>query len=158
MGLVKKFEEIRKDDILDVGGKGANLGEMVSADIAVPPGFVVTSDAYRRFLKENGLNELFLRTMNEAQDDPEKLRAAAALFREKILSSTLPSEIVSEVTAAYNSLSVKCGIPHSSCSSIFGNSRGFTGVRFCRAAETYLNVIGLSDVLEQIVRCYASLR
>ena len=111
MGLVKKFEEIRKDDILDVGGKGANLGEMVSADIAVPPGFVVTFDAYRRFLKENGLNELFLRTMNEAQDDPEKLRAAAALFREKILSSTLPSEIVSEVTAAYNSLSVKCGIP-----------------------------------------------
>ena len=70
MELVKKFEKIHKDDVLIVGGKGANLGEMVSAGIAVPPGFVVTSDAYRLFLKENGLNELFLQTMNEAQNDP----------------------------------------------------------------------------------------
>lgn len=158
MELVKKFEKIHKDDVLIVGGKGANLGEMVSAGIAVPPGFVVTSDAYRLFLKENGLNELFLQTMNEAQNDPEKLRSAAALFRRKILSGTLPAEIVSEVQAAYHSLSAKCGsTPIRVAVRSSATAEDLPESSFAGQQETYLNVIGLSDVLKQIICCYTSL-
>ena len=47
------FSEIKKDDVLTAGGKGANLGEMTAAGITVPGGFVVTAEVYRAFLKEN---------------------------------------------------------------------------------------------------------
>ena len=57
--MVLDFSKIRKEDVLTAGGKGANLGEMVLAGINVPKGFVVTADAYREFLKINGLNEVF---------------------------------------------------------------------------------------------------
>ena len=53
--MVRQFCDIRVGDVSIVGGKGANLGEMVYAGINVPEGFVVTSDAYRLFLKENNL-------------------------------------------------------------------------------------------------------
>lgn len=64
--MIRNFEKIKKEDILSVGGKGANLGEMTAAGINVPPGFVVTTDAYRLFLKENSLTELFAHTLREA--------------------------------------------------------------------------------------------
>jgi len=55
--ITRKFSEIRKEDIETAGGKGANLGEMTAAGIPVPEGFVLTSEAYRAFLRENGLEE-----------------------------------------------------------------------------------------------------
>ena len=45
------FVEVTKDDVAMVGGKGANLGEMTNADIPVPPGFIVTADAYFDFIR-----------------------------------------------------------------------------------------------------------
>lgn len=49
--MILDFNEIKKEDVLVAGGKGANLGEMTSAKINVPSGFVITADAYRRFFK-----------------------------------------------------------------------------------------------------------
>ena len=51
------FDEVTKDDIPLVGGKGANLGEMVNARIPVPPGFIVTADAYFKFLKTSKITD-----------------------------------------------------------------------------------------------------
>ena len=48
--MILDFNEIKKEDVLIAGGKGANLGEMTSAKINVPSGFVITADAYRAFL------------------------------------------------------------------------------------------------------------
>jgi len=55
--LVVWFDEVTKDDVSTVGGKGANLGEMTRAQIPVPPGFVVTSTGYLNFLHKAGLSE-----------------------------------------------------------------------------------------------------
>lgn len=55
MPLVSWFEELDRDSVALVGGKGANLGEMARAGLPVPPGFGVTSEAYKRFLEENDL-------------------------------------------------------------------------------------------------------
>ncbi|TAK70504.1 MAG: hypothetical protein EPO22_01695, partial [Dehalococcoidia bacterium] len=52
---VRWFEELAKDDTPVAGGKGANLGEMTRAGLPVPPGFVVTADAYRAFIERAGL-------------------------------------------------------------------------------------------------------
>ena len=54
--MIRKFAELTKEDVAIAGGKGANLGEMTRAGLAVPPGFVITSDAYRLFMAENGLD------------------------------------------------------------------------------------------------------
>ena len=54
---VVKFEDLSKSDIGIAGGKGANLGELTQAGIPVPPGFVVTAQAYEKFMDEAGINE-----------------------------------------------------------------------------------------------------
>lgn len=158
MNLVKTFDEIHKNDIPSVGGKGANLGEMVSAGITVPPGFVVTADAYRLFLKENHLDTLFLQTLQDAGNDSEKLRLAAAQFREKILSAALPDTITTAITSAYNKLASVCGtnaIRVAVRSS--ATAEDLPDSSFAGQQETYLNVTSLPDVFRQIVACYASL-
>ena len=77
MSMVMDFEEIRKDDVMVAGGKGANLGEMSAAGIAVPDGFVITADAYRAFLKETGLEEVFENELKKAGKDEAGLLEAA---------------------------------------------------------------------------------
>ena len=54
--LLQRFEDITKKDILTAGGKGANLGEMVHAGIPVPEGAVLTTEAYRLYVKENKID------------------------------------------------------------------------------------------------------
>ncbi|MEM3688832.1 MAG: PEP/pyruvate-binding domain-containing protein, partial [Thermofilum sp.] len=52
--IILWFEELRKEDVPIVGGKNANLGELINAGIPVPPGFAVTAYAYKRFIEETG--------------------------------------------------------------------------------------------------------
>ena len=89
---VKRFAEIGKTDVPTAGGKGANLGEMTSAGLAVPTGFVVTADAYRAFIAENGLAGFIADELKIAGADESKLLGAAAAFREKITAGKLPDD------------------------------------------------------------------
>ena len=54
---VRWFSDLKKDDVGIAGGKGANLGEMFNAGFPVPPGFVITAQAFESFMKESGLND-----------------------------------------------------------------------------------------------------
>lgn len=156
--MIKTFEEIRKENVLLIGGKGANLGEMMAAGIAIPSGFVVTADSYRQFLNENGLIELFAQKLKEAGSDQEKLRTAAALFRTKILSGKFSTNMVEEITIAYQHLADKCGsesIRVAVRSSAIAED--LPEASFAGQQETYLNAIDLFTVLRQIIYCYASL-
>lgn len=156
--MIRYFEEIRKEDILSVGGKGANLGEMTAAGMNVPPGFVVTTEAYRLFLRENGLTDLFTRTLKEAGSHQEKLRTAAALFRTKITAGKLPSGVEGEIAAAYECLTDRCGAePLSVAVRSSATLEDLVGASFAGQQDTYLNVTGLPAVLHQIICCYASL-
>lgn len=156
--MVRYFKEIRKEDILSVGGKGANLGEMAAAGMTVPPGFVVTTDAYRLFLKENDLTELFTRALGEAGNSPKKLQAAAALIRTSILTGTLPSAVSDEIAKAYENLTDRCSsepLPVAVRSS--ATAEDLSEASFAGQQETYLNVTSLPAVLRRIICCYASL-
>ena len=64
--MILNFDEIKKEDILIAGGKGANLGEMTRAKINVPSGFVITAEGYREFLKENSIEEVIESKLEEA--------------------------------------------------------------------------------------------
>lgn len=156
--MVRDLEEIRKEDMPSVGGKGANLGELTAAGITVPPGFVVTAEAYRLFLRENGLDALFAETLQEAGTDAEKLRAAAALFRAKIRDGQLPQAVAGAVTAAWQRLAARCGAAGLRAAvRSSATAEDLPEASFAGQQETYLNVQGLDAVLRQIVCCYASL-
>ncbi|MCM1126482.1 MAG: PEP-utilizing enzyme [Lachnospiraceae bacterium] len=156
--MIRKFNEIGKDDVMTAGGKGANLGEMTRAGLPVPNGFVVTADAYRSFLAENHIDEEITALLDGAGADEQKLFSAAEKIRELITAGSMPVSLREEVSRNYLDL----------CKSS-GNSSQRVAVRssataedlpdasFAGQQETYLNVVGIDALCENIIRCYASL-
>ena len=151
--MVLDFSKIRKEDVLTAGGKGANLGEMVSAGINVPKGFVVTADAYREFLKINGLNEVFEKELSKVGKSEAELFKTAKKLRELISKGKLPDTVINEVKNAYEGLGENVRVAVRSSAT----AEDLPDASFAGQQETYLNVRGVEEVLIRIVDCYASL-
>ena len=99
------FKDIDKGDISVVGGKGANLGEMVKADFPVPPGFAVTVSAYDLFLKENDLSAKISEILKSTDvNQPDQLNFASQKIEGIITSSPVPNDISREIINAYKTL------------------------------------------------------
>ncbi len=92
------FDEVTKEDIPLVGGKGANLGEMTQAKIPVPPGFIVTADAYFGFLEQAGITGT-LRDLLAPLDvqDSRQLQNIAAQVKDVILSAEMPPQLAKDI-------------------------------------------------------------
>ena len=153
MNTVLDFQEIKKEDVMTAGGKGANLGEMTAAGITVPGGFVVTADAYKAFIKENHLEEMFRRELTEAGNDEAKLLDAAKKFRHAISEGKLPEEVEKAVREKYAQLGEQARVAVRSSAT----AEDLPDASFAGQQETYLNVRGPEAVLTQIRNCYASL-
>lgn len=153
MNTVLDFQEIKKEDVMTAGGKGANLGEMTAAGIAVPGGFVVTADAYKAFIKENHLEEMFRKELTEAGNDEAKLLDAAKKFRHAISEGKLPEEVEKTVREKYAQLGEQARVAVRSSAT----AEDLPDASFAGQQETYLNVRGPEAVLTQIRNCYASL-
>ena len=151
--LIRDFSAIRKQDVAVAGGKGANLGEMTAAGLAVPPGFVITADAYHLFMKENGLDPLVNTLLTEAGSDAARLTAAAAAFRERITQGRMPDALAKEILAAYAGLGANARVAVRSSAT----AEDLPDASFAGQQETYLNIRGEAAVLEAVRRCYASL-
>ena len=99
------FDEIDKNDIALVGGKGANLGEMTRAGFPIPFGFVVTSRAYFYFIGETGLEPKIRQILLPVNfEDSDELQAASATIRRLMEKQPIPEKISSAVTRAYDEL------------------------------------------------------
>lgn len=153
MNTVLDFQEIKKEDVMTAGGKGANLGEMTAAGITVPGGFVVTADAYKAFIKENHLEEMFRKELTEAGNDEAKLLDAAKKFRHAISEGKLPEEVEKAVREKYAQLGEQARVAVRSSAT----AEDLPDASFAGQQETYLNVRGSEAVLTQIRNCYASL-
>ncbi len=139
MRFIKAFDEIRKGDIAIAGGKGANLGEMTQAGITVPPGVVLTADAYDFFMEAGGI-------------EPQKFESAAQI-RSAILSTKMPAEIETEIREFCGTLEEGARMAVRSSAT----AEDLDDASFAGQQETYLNVIGTDNVLTKIRECYASL-
>ena len=151
--MILDFIDIKKEDISLAGGKGANLGELISADINVPKGFVITSDSYKAFLKENGIEEIIRNKLREVYGDEIKLLKAAEYFRELIISKDFSAETKKLIADKYNSLGENIRVAVRSSAT----AEDLPDASFAGQQESYLNVVGIDDVLLQIRNCYASL-
>ncbi len=138
--FILAFENIKKEDIPSAGGKGANLGEMTAAGISIPKGGVLLAGAYDEYMRTNGI-------------DPAKYDNAK-LLREAIVNGRLSEDIVKEVEEFYATLgdgNARVAVRSSA------TAEDLDDASFAGQQETYLNVIGISELLDKIKRCYASL-
>ncbi|MGZ8920993.1 MAG: PEP/pyruvate-binding domain-containing protein, partial [Limisphaerales bacterium] len=105
--FIKWFEEIHIEDIPQVGGKTASLGEMyrelAPKGIRVPNGYAITAEAYRYFLREAGLDQRIRSLLSDLDTrDIENLRQRGSEIRHLILSATLPKDLEDEILVAYD--------------------------------------------------------
>ena len=158
--LVVPFEQLRMDDVESVGGKNASLGEMISQlpnGVRVPTGFATTAYAFRAFLKHDGLVD----RINQKLDalDVEDVRALTSVgleIRTMVEAQPFPADLEKAIRAQFEVLSA-------------GNAQASFAVRssataedlpdasFAGQQETFLNVVGIEDVLHKMKEVFASL-
>ena len=147
------FADIGLGDRPHVGGKGGSLGELQRASIAVPPGFVVKTGAFERFIT-NLEREFPVRSRIEAlePDALEEVRACCAEVRARVEAATLPADVLAEISAAHTNLGAATVAVRSSATTEDAVDASFAGLQ-----DTYLWVTNLQDVLDKVRSCWASL-
>jgi pyruvate,water dikinase len=159
--LVIWFENLRKADIPLVGGKNANLGEMLSVGIPVPHGFAITAYAYKRFIEKTGIaNEIYKIIKETVKDsnDPKQYEEASKKIRALIESTPMPKDIEEAIRVAYRELCKRLNL-----NDVFvavrssATAEDLPDASFAGQQETYLNVRGEDEVIEKTVKCWSSL-
>jgi pyruvate,water dikinase len=146
------FNEVGKGDISSVGGKGANLGELTQAHIPVPPGFIVTAQAYFHFLERQGLTEYIHQLLDPLDPaDSKELKKTAELIKGKISQASMPIEIEQEIRKAYNQLRGAVAVRSSA------TAEDLPEASFAGQQRTFLNIQGGDEVIKAVQGCWASL-
>ena len=148
------FDEIRKDDIALVGGKGANLGELSHAGLPVPPGFIVNTGAFDAFVEAGGIKDEILGPASQPED-PTAFETAAEKIHALFARGTIPDEVAAEIRAAYDRLSSASGQAVAVRSS--ATAEDLPGASFAGQQETFLNVRDAGALMEAVKACWASL-
>ncbi|HOH80340.1 MAG TPA: phosphoenolpyruvate synthase [Methanoregulaceae archaeon] len=149
------LEEIRKEDIAAVGGKGASLGEMSSMGLPVPGGFVVTSRAFRHFLIETGIEQpLFSNLENLNVDDNNALEQASKKARALVMKAKMPASLKERIRESYQKLNGG-GMVVAVRSS--ATAEDLPDASFAGQQETFLNIKGEKNLLDAVQKCWASL-
>lgn len=147
------FDEVTKADIPLVGSKGANLGEMFHAGIPVPAGFIVTADAYFKFLEVAKLVDKIPQYLENLDvNDSKGLQEVSKLIKSKICSSSVPADMIGEIKRAYRKLGGGLVAVRSSTTAEDLPEASFVGQQ-----STFLNVQGEDEVTAAIQGCWASL-
>jgi len=152
MSHLKFFKQIHKTDVAIAGGKGASLGEMSNARIPVPPGFVVLSSAFDRFLEETKLNaEIEARLKEVNPDDTNSVDRVSAVLRDVIHDHKMPEDLAQEILQAFDELNAEFVAVRSSATAEDGSVASWAG-----ELETYLNTTR-ENVVERVKNCWSSL-
>jgi pyruvate, water dikinase len=159
--LVAPFEHLRMTDVETVGGKNASLGEMISqlaaTGVRVPGGFATTAHAFRQFLQHNGLaGKIEARLSTLDTDDVRALAEAGAEIRHWIESTPFPPELDAAITDSFAKLTA--GNPAASFAvRSSATAEDLPDASFAGQQETFLNVVGIDDVLAKMKEVFASL-
>jgi len=173
--FVKWFSELSNKDIGIAGGKGASLSEMYNSKFPIPPGFIITAQAYDYFLDKTGLKAGIKAKLSDLDiEDTKKLEQKAKEVREMIENAEMPMEMQEAITEAYDILDtekVKVDGAKKGALDILKNSHEppFVAVRssattedladasFAGQQESFLNVKGKKELIKKVKECQASL-
>lgn len=143
---VESLSAVGRADLAVAGGKGANLGELIRAGFAVPPGFVVTTALYREALTSIGVS-------TDAQDHPSTAEPVdPRALRRALDTLTIPPRAVEEIEDAYRELGEGPVAVRSSAT-----AEDLPGAAFAGQQETFLNVVGRAELIRAVRECWASL-
>ncbi|MCX8008139.1 MAG: phosphoenolpyruvate synthase [Patescibacteria group bacterium] len=151
------FKEVNKDDLALVGGKGANLGEMIQAGFPVPDGFIVTSDAYYQFLDEDNLRSVIHETLAVIDvNNTDELEEAAKKVQDIITHANFPKDVAKDIIDAYFALS---GALKNALVAVRSSATAedLSVASFAGQQSTFLNVKGEANLIEKVREVWASL-
>ncbi|MBI2044350.1 phosphoenolpyruvate synthase [Candidatus Pacearchaeota archaeon] len=168
--FIKWFSELNKNSGSVAGGKGANLAEIYNLKVPVPPGFVITAQAYNYFLEKSNLKpqiDSFLSKID--YENTKQLDEATEKVREIISNAKMPDDMQSEIIESYENLSTDN--TEGEAASILKGSRNeiYVAVRssataedledasFAGQQETFVNVEGRGELIDKVKKCFASL-
>ncbi len=155
------FSELTKDDIPLVGGKNANLGEMIQAKIPVPPGFAITAHAYQEFITNTGIADRIYKIIAETVTDvtdPKQYEKASRKIRSLIESTSMQPEIEKSIREAYEELSRQTKAAEVTVAvRSSATAEDLPDASFAGQQETYLNVRGADELVDRTVKCWSSL-
>jgi len=159
---IRFFNEISINDIPQVGGKNASLGEMVQKlepeGVKVPNGFAVTAQAYRYVLDEADAWEALRKVMVGIDPlDVKHLARSGKRAREIIYAAGLPDDLKSEIITAYHKLQEQYGEDLSLAVRSSATAEDLPTASFAGQQDTYLNIYGEETLLDACQRCFASL-
>jgi len=155
------LEETSRSELDLVGGKVSGLGELLKAGFPVPPGFAVTSTAYREFIRYNNLSEKIedlLSPVDESSSDYSLLEDVSHKIRRLIENADMPGDIKEDILSSYSRLEKISGVsnPRVAVRSS-ATAEDMDDASFAGQHDTYLNVTGGNEVVEMVRRCWASL-
>lgn len=173
------FEEVNKDDVGIVGGKGANLGEMTNTHLPIPYGFVVTSKAYFDFIRQNQLEAKIKALLHNINCENQKeLQEASVRIQKLIKSEIISKDLAHDILNHYQNLSHKEEQYLKEKTSVFkeaahkvkslyksplvavrssATAEDLPNASFAGQQDTYLNVEGENVLIQKIRDCWASL-
>ena len=172
MKYILWFEQLSSKSLPEAGGKGANLGEMVSIGMPVPGGFVVNTAAFEHFIKTNKIDAKIEEIIKSTDvDNTEKLTEASKKIGKRIMDAEYPITVKQEITRAYNEMSYSrdIKIPEALKLISVGREMAIVAVRSSATTEdladasfagqqaSFLNVKGTPYLLDAVKRCWASL-
>ncbi len=152
MSYTKVFEKIASSDVDQAGGKGASLGEMTQAGLAVPPGYVILADAFDRFLEETDLGVEIASILDTVNTEAiHTIDEASEKIQGLIMSAVMPDDIAKEVQSQFDQLGADYVAVRSSATAEDSASAAWAG-----QLDTFLNTTQ-ERLLRDVQRCWASL-
>jgi pyruvate,water dikinase len=155
--LVVWLEDVRNSDVPIVGGKGASLGEMISAELPVPRGFVVTAQAFREFLEKTGIVTELFEGLKVDVDDAKALNKAEDVAKKLVMEQKMPKDIEKAIRDYYATLCKREGEEVYVAARSSATAEDLPEASFAGQQETYLNVRGADDLVKAVRGCWASL-
>jgi len=170
--FVKWFSELNKDSGSTAGGKGSNLAEIYNLKVNVPPGFVITAQAYDFFIQKAGLKEQIENILKEIEyENTKDLDDKTKKIRELIIHAEIPKDMREEILESYELLDTNSlkNVKGTVLEMLKSSEPIFVAVRssattedladasFAGQQESFLNIKGKTELLTNIKKCFASL-
>lgn len=160
--LIRWFEDLTSNDVEEVGGKNASLGEMIQSlkaeQVKVPDGFATTAEAYWKFLYQDNLKEEVQEQLDQLEAGKRPLGEVGPAIRKLFLKTAFPEAVATSIREAYRDLSQRYDQENLDVAvRSSATAEDLPEASFAGQQETFLNIQGEDDLLDACRRCYASL-
>ncbi|OPY51892.1 MAG: Phosphoenolpyruvate synthase [Methanosaeta sp. PtaU1.Bin112] len=157
MQAVVWLEEVGKNDLSVVGGKGASLGEMINIGVPVPGGFAVTAQAFRDFINRAGIADKLFEALSVDVNQESELHRAEKTAKKLIMEAKVPEDIEIAIKSRYEELCKREGKEVFVAVRSSATAEDLPDASFAGQQETFLNMRGAQDVFDAVRKCWASL-